>query len=466
MISSLRKFISWAFLKLVFGAFIVCSATVILSLWLFLRDRGDFESNRSSRIAGLKEERATAALVRDAAAESVRNIHENIDATAGKIERAAKIITVLEEQQTWWNRWFGNRDQSKRNAAGIARMRDIQVQASSDLNKLKRELRGATKQLEQSQNGLRKLDENAERIAFCTTPATYYVFLAWDYGRWIFLGLALLYFVGPTLRKLFLFYYVAPRLGRSRGFRFARPANAFPWLGESKSVVTTSLWPGETARVRLRYLRSVDDGVLTESRMLMSWRFPLISLLSGFVHDVNLRNVRAGNDYDLVFEHHKNPENQMAVVHVPEGGSLVVRPSFLAAVILPPGQKLKFKPRWQLFRWQAWVTGQLRFLECIGPCRLVVAGRPGLRAERLEQTVDGSIPTCRTAQDKIVGFTPNLEYRLIRTARFWSYYRWGSLLFDASFTGTGFVLLQTSAAGQHHSLLTNTRHRARRVLGL
>jgi hypothetical protein len=268
------------------------------------------------------------------------------------------------------------------------------------------------------------------------------------------------------LYKLGLFYYFAPRIARSRALRLDRTAPPLPWLGESRNVVETSLWPGETARVRQRYLQSVEDGVVRESRMLLSWRFPLTSLLSGFVHDVDLKNKRAGREYRLAFAHHKNPENQMAVIHVPESGSLVVRPSFLAGVILPQGQKLQFKRRWQLFRWQAWLTGQLRFLEFIGPCRLIVAGRPGLRAERLTADDNGVPSTCRTAQDKIIGFTPNLEYRLIRTARFWSYYRWDSMLFDATFTGVGFVLIHTSLPGRKYGLLTATRNRARKLIGL
>jgi hypothetical protein len=241
---------------------------------------------------------------------------------------------------------------------------------------------------------------------------------------------------------------------------------ASPALGTSRMVVETSLWPGETARVRKRYLLAVDDAVVKQPRWLLSWRFPLTSLLSGFVHDVNLHNARAGREYRLAFAHHKNPENEMAVVEVPEGGSLVVRPSFLAGVILPPGKKLEVHLRWQVFRWQSWLTGQLRFLEFYGPCRLVVVGRPGLRAERLEPGDEGALPACRTSPSKTIGFTPNLEYRLIRTTRFWNYYRWNQRLFDAYFVGVGFVLTQTAVLGRKTAFWSATRNRARRIIGL
>jgi uncharacterized protein (AIM24 family) len=213
-------------------------------------------------------------------------------------------------------------------------------------------------------------------------------------------------------------------------------------------------------------LLAVDDEAVRESRWLLSRRFPLISLLSGFVHDVNLHNARAGREYRLAFAHHKNPENELAVVHVPEGGSLVVRPSFLAAVILPPGRNLVVRRRWQFFRWQSWLTGQLRFIEFHGPCRMVVTGRPGLRADRLIKSDDGAAPVNRTSRHKTIAFTPSLEYRVVRTPRFWNYYRWNQPLFDACFVGVGFVLTQTTVPGRKTAFWSATRNRARKVFGL
>jgi uncharacterized protein (AIM24 family) len=213
-------------------------------------------------------------------------------------------------------------------------------------------------------------------------------------------------------------------------------------------------------------LLAVDDAALRESRWLLSRRFPFTSLLSGFVHDVHLHNARAGREYRLAFAHHKNPEIEMAVVHVPEGGSLVVRPSHLAAVILPPGKKLTVHRRWQFFRWQSWLTGQLRFIEFAGPCRMVVSGRTGLKAERLIKSDDNPTPVSRTSRSKAIAFTPNLEYQVVRTPRFWNYYRWNQPLFDARFVGAGFVLTQTTIPGRKIAFWTAIRNHARRVFGL
>lgn len=464
--SSLRKFVSWAFLKLVFGAFILGSSVTIYALWLFEHDDPDFSIVHVRHVSALKEQQAALQAQRDTAARELASLQQEFGSYQECAARAAKIAADLQEMQSWWKRFFGDRQQWQRNARGIERMQQIEAESKLAANKLRRNLTRAAVRLENEDQALARLNAQLQMAEWSDSQIIHYLYESWRAGKWIFIGLVCLYFFGPTLHKLGLFYYFAPRIARSRPLQLTRASAPFPWLGESRSVVETSLWPGETARVRMRYLQSVEEGVVRESRMLLSWRFPFTSMLSGFVHDVNLRNSRAGRDYRLAFAHHKNPENQMAIVHVPEGGSLVVRPSFLAGVILPPGQKLRFRRRWQLFRWQAWLTGQLRFVEFTGPCRLVVAGRPGLRAERLTAREDGAVPSCRTSQDKTIGFTPNLEYRLIRTARFWNYYRWDAMLFDASFSGVGFVLIQTSLPGRTPGIWSATRNRARKLIGL
>jgi hypothetical protein len=466
VLSSLRKFISWVFLKLVFGAFIIGASTGIYALWLFNHAPADFAAERLQFLNTLQTEQTAAeARVTEARVELAK-VKTDLAAQEAKAAKAGHLAAGLQDLQTTWNRFIGNREQWKINRERIQFLRTLEKEAGREAKKLRSGTTRATVVLDRRISALSLLAERREEMSWSELPAFYYWLRAWWAGHWVFLSLAALYFVGPTLQKLGLYYHFAPRISKSRPLQISRAVAPVPWLGESSAGLDVALWPGEQARVRRRYLQSVEEGLQVKERLFLSWRFPFTSLLSGVVHDVDVRNVRAGRDYNVSFVHHRSPENQMAVVHVPEGGSLVVRPSFLAGVILPPGQKLRFRRRWRLFRWQAWLTGQLRFIEFMGPCRLVIAGRPGLRAERLEAREDGSTPTCRTALDKVIGFTPNLEYRLIRTARFWNYYRWNAMLFDATFTGVGFVLTQTSLSGKQPGLLSATRQRARRVLGL
>ena len=466
MFSPLRKFISWAFLKLVFGAFIAVSGVTIYALWLFQHDDPDFAAVHSRAVANLSAEHVAAQQARDDERRQVEALQKASAALQSRADKAAGIAEDLRSMESWWKKIFGNREQQKINATRIVALKTMERESRDGANKLQRELTRSTVALEARDSELERVGVQLHLAEETNSRIVHYLNEAWQHGEWFVAGGLCLYFFGPTVRKLVLFNYIAPRIARSRALQLARSQEVFPSLGESRTIVETSLWPGETARVRKRYLLAVDDAAVRESRWLLSRRFPLISLLSGFVHDVNLHNARAGREYRLAFAHHKNPENELAVVLVPEGGSLVVRPSFLAAVILPPGRKLVVRRRWQFFRWQSWLTGQLGFIEFHGPCRMVVAGRPGLRAERLIRSDEGAAPVSRTSPNKTIAFTPSLEYRVVRTPRFWNYYRWNQPLFDTCFAGVGLVLTQTTVPGRKTAFWSATRNRARKVFGL
>jgi hypothetical protein len=97
---------------------------------------------------------------------------------------------------------------------------------------------------------------------------------------------------------------------------------------------------------------------------------------------------------------------------------------------------------------QSWVTGQFRYFEFVGPCRLLVAGSRGVRAEVLAPAPGNLSPARRTNQDATIGFTPGLAYRPVRAETFWAYFRGMNPLFDDLFEGEGVFLCQeTSAKG-------------------
>jgi hypothetical protein len=182
------------------------------------------------------------------------------------------------------------------------------------------------------------------------------------------------------------------------------------------------------------------------TRFVLDWRIPLTSLACGLVELVEMKNAREAGEYRVTLSNGEDPHIEMALVHIPEGGSLVLRPSFLAGVIQRDGERLEIRRHWRIFRWQAWISGQFRFFEFVGPCRLIVSGSRGVRTERLADREGQSAPARRTNQDATIGFTPNLEYRPVRAETFWSYYRGMNPLFDDLFSGRGLFVLQETAS--------------------
>jgi hypothetical protein len=98
---------------------------------------------------------------------------------------------------------------------------------------------------------------------------------------------------------------------------------------------------------------------------------------------VELRNRAATGEERLTLANGRDPHGELAMITLPAGSALVLRPSFLAGLALGEGEKLRLRRRWQLFRWQSSVTLQFRFFEFSGPARLVVAGSRGVRVEDL-----------------------------------------------------------------------------------
>jgi len=164
------------------------------------------------------------------------------------------------------------------------------------------------------------------------------------------------------------------------------------------------------------------------------------------VEMVEMSNPRAtAVDQRVTLSDQKNPHAELAVITLGAGASLVLRPSFIAGVIVADDRRVMLRRHWQLFRWQAWMTLQFRFFEFAGPCRLVLSGSRGIRVENLATGGGEFSRARRTNQDATVGFTPNLAYRPVRAETFWSYYRGMNPLFDDLFAGRGLFLCQQVA---------------------
>jgi len=135
----------------------------------------------------------------------------------------------------------------------------------------------------------------------------------------------------------------------------------------------------------------------------------------------------------------RRAELEVAVVEVPEGGKMVVRPSSIAGLVSRSGDPVKIKRRWRLFHPQAWLTFQFRYFVFEGACALIVCGVRGVRFENLDTAVEQGR---RSNQIATIGFTPDLGYGVVRAETFWGYFRGFNPLFDDVFRGKGAFLCQ------------------------
>jgi hypothetical protein len=438
---------SWLAQKLVAAALIVLLALAGYGLWLYLQEEGAFEAGRVDKIQRAIAERDHLVEAQAAIEKRLAGIRIEIEKQKENAKKADKIIATLRELESWWERWFGNREQQSANVERLRRMESLKSDTLGKVDELQRLLMQAGLEKSGIEMGLRRANAEVSNLEASRSRTRHFAILAWEKTRWWILIALASYFLGPTLWSLSMYYGVAPFLSRGRPIRLGGEPAALPDVGESRVSVEAVLPPGEILRVKEKFLQASDEGINKRTRFVLDWRIPFTSVACGLIELVEMRNPGSSGEYRVTLSNGDDPHIELARVDVPAGASLILRPSFLAGVMQREGEQLQIRRHWRIFHWQAWVSGQFRFFEFVGPCRLLVSGSRGVRAERLVDREGQSSPARRTNQDATIGFTPNLEYRPVRAETFWSYYRGMNPLFDDVFAGRGLFVLQETATG-------------------
>ncbi len=452
MFAVIIRFVRWVFEKCATGVLIVGLGFVACGLWVFLKDNVDFDQWRQDVVRTITGERAKVKSALEDVQKRLDRIAAEITAEQERGRQADKILANLRDLESTWDKLIGDRAQQKANAERIESVSALRLTITAKVAALQQEFTRATWEKDGLEIALGKVDARLQAAQEEQSKIMAYAERTWNYevGRaplvlpikwWVAVALGL-YFFGPTAGKLTMYFVVAPRIARGRPVRLTASLAALPEVAASHVVAELALEPGEHLRVKEKFLQSSDEGLVKSTRYLLDWRVPFTCLATGLVELVEMAHRGTEGVARLTLSNQGDPHSELAVITLPEGASLVLRPSFLAGVVTSAGQRLTIRRRWQLFRWQSWVTLQFRFFEFVGPCRLVVAGSRGVRVERLEAREGGPVAARRTNQDATMGFTPNLDYRPARAETFWSYYRGMNPLFDDLFAGRGFFLCQ------------------------
>lgn len=446
------RILRWFFEKFAAAAAIVVLALAAAGLWLFLKDNVDFDQWRGDMLRAINGERTRTLEAKADVQKRMDRIAVEISAEQQRAAQADKVLAQLKELESTWDRL--TRDaQQKANDERVTSVTALRQTITTRVAKLQDDFKRATWERDGLDVALGKLDARVEEVKAQESRVMHYLERVWEYplGRaplvlplkwWLAIGLGL-YFLGPSLGKFTLYYFVAPLIEGGRPVRLAKTTADVPSVDDSQVAVTLALHDGEKLWVKEKFLQASDEGLAKKTRFLLDWRVPLTCLATGLVELVEMRN--PAGEKKLTLANQSDPLSELAVVTLEEGMSIVLRPSFLAGAVVGAKDRLRIRRRWQFFRWQAWVTLQFRFFEFCGPCRLIVAGKRGVRVERLTDRADSETPARRANQDATMGFTTNLDYQPVRAETFWGYYRGMNPLFDDLFAGRGIFLCQQVA---------------------
>ena len=441
----LLKLGSWLAQKLLGAVLIVLIALSAYGVWLYLQEEGVLERGRIEQLQQALVDRDRLVRAREAFERRLSGLRAEFTAQQERLRQAEKVLASLRSLESWWARWFGNSRQQSANAEQVQRVEALKLECSGRLSELQRLLRQVAWEKDGADLALRRATHEIGRLEESRSRLRHYAVLAWEKLRWYVLTALLAFFLGPTLWAAFLFFGVAPTMARGRPIQLGPDPAALPEVGESRVSVEAVLRPGDVMRIKEAFLQASDEGIGTHTRFVLDWGIPFTSLACGLIELIELRHARREGECHVTLSSSDDPHRELSIDTLPAGGSLVVRPSFLAGVIQGPGERLVIRRHWRIFRWQSWVSGQFRFFEFVGPGQLVSTGSRGVRVERLADRAGQAAPARRTNQDATIGFTPNLQYQPVRAETFWSYYRGQNPLFDDLFSGRGLFVLQETA---------------------
>ena len=447
---ALAKFVSWGLRKLTFGFLLAVAGLAALGLWLYVREHVDFEQVRLETVRHLTGQTAR---IR-AALHDVEVRTDGMKADLGRQEdrgrEATRLREDLERENSGLSRLTTSGDQIRLNEERMARLRQIEAETKARAG----ELRDLITRAQWEQDGLRvalgKTETQLRAAEAQTSQAMHYARQAWErYGRHVLL-VVLIWFLGPPLARLAAYFLFAPFISSRAAVRLGPPADARPELQAHGASVDLVLEPGDVLWVKEAYLQASDEGLLKSTRWLLDWSMPFTCLAAGLRELIEMRNAAPEARLRATFSSQADAHVELAVVNLPAGASLVLRPSYLAGIVGPLGRRAAaIRKHWRLFSLQSWATGQFRYFEFVGPCTLLLAGSRGVRAEVLDAQPGLPVPGRRANQDATIGFTPGLAYRPVRAETFWAYFRGQNPLFDDLFEGHGvFLCQQTSAKGE------------------
>lgn len=255
---------------------------------------------------------------------------------------------------------------------------------------------------------------------------------------WILLALILV----PFLWKVVGFYVLAPLVQGRKPIVLGELNPAKIEVTASKPAQRISLNEGEVLMTKVEYLQGSMGDFMKETKWLMDWRYPFSSLAAGLYVLTRINKLGQGHS-DVTLSTREDATEELAVVEVPAGCSMVFRPRYLVAVAHPEGSPPRIRSRWVFGKLHAWVNFQFRYLIVDGPVRLVFAAQRGIQEELVVSGVNGRRVNSRLT----VGFSPNLDYSPKRAETFVAYL-WGkNALFDDFFGGDGIVIQQQVTGG-------------------
>lgn len=251
----------------------------------------------------------------------------------------------------------------------------------------------------------------------------------------------------PFLWKLGAYYIIAPMVQSSKPILLGSDVPGADDITATPShpAQRISLGEGEVMMTKVDYLQGSMGNFEKKTKWLMDWRYPFSSIAAGLYVLTKIRNI-GEEPGQITLSTQENATEELAVIDIPEGKSMVFRPHYLVAVTHPSGHPPRIRSRWVFGKLHVWVNLQFRYLIVDGPAKLVFSAQRGVQVE----VVLPNLPGRRVNSHLTAAFSPHLNYSPKRAETFVAYIRGKNALFDDFFQGSGQVIQQQVIGGQRN----------------
>ncbi len=423
----------------------IAIAVGVFALYYYLGDSLRYEMERKERLEAAQAEAKRVYGELESLGGEVIEVGKELDAARLQLQAANDLIEQLEGFLSKIDYLFSTAEEK---AAVDRRLADAQAN-SNRLDPLIESLRKKQIDMRIERAGLSEqalvLEERIGALEKGSSELARYLLDSWRRLK-PFLPFAIgAILLGPILLKGFAYYAIAPLFQRARPIRFSEQGLRKPEALDGGVSVALRLQGGERAWLKESYLQASDEHLSRKNKFVLDWKIPVTCLAAGLVELIEFAPDGTEGAGGITASTQDKADMELRLVDVPEGGSLILRPSHLVGLVSTNGDPVRIRRRWSFGRAQAWMTLQFRFFEFVGPCRLVVSGVRGVRVETL---VPEQIAGRRANQDSTIGFTPDLEFGAVRAETFWAYFRGFNPLFDDVFRGKGAFLCQEISKGE------------------
>ena len=429
-------------------AVIIIATLVAIGVYALCLYTADSYRVEKQRVAELVEAQEAARV----AYGQLESIHGSILAVTGELESAREklvaaneLVGRLEGFLSIFEYLLSSTEEKRAIDRELAEAKSESARLEPLINELKKRMADLhvsrtdlTSEVEALENRISALESSSSEVAR-------YVDASWKIiSRYLPMAFVL-FLVGPVILKLAAYYAIAPLFQRTRPIRFSEESLPSPAIQDSGVSMTLGLKEGEKAWIKESYLQASDEQLDRRTRFVFNWQIPVTCLAAGLIELVEFASNENSSNGSITASTQDKPDMELSLLEVPPKSSIILRPSHLVALIGSQEQHLAIRRRWSFSRAQAWMMLQFRYFEFLGPCRLVVSGVRGVRAEKIESVANGGR---RANQDSTIGFTPDLSFAAVRAETFWAYFRGFNPLFDDVFKGEGTFLCQEISKSQ------------------